>query len=78
MAGEAHLSEDKAQKAMIDAARLADELRGEQEHAQVRENEQFKTYFIQQSTFSRYYIIYLKNVILDHFSFVIVLNSFYI
>ena len=39
MAGEAHLSEDKAQKAMIDAARLADELRGEQEHAQVRERE---------------------------------------
>ncbi len=35
MASEAHLSEEKAQKAMIDAARLADELRGEQEHAQV-------------------------------------------
>ena len=26
MAGEAHMSEEKAQKAMIDAARLADEL----------------------------------------------------
>jgi hypothetical protein len=36
MGSEAHLSEEKAQKAMIDAARLADELRGEQEHAQVR------------------------------------------
>ena len=33
MASEAGLSEDKAQKAMIDAARLADELRGEQEMA---------------------------------------------
>jgi hypothetical protein len=38
MASEAHLSEEKAQKAMIDAARLADELRGEQEHAQVGTN----------------------------------------
>jgi hypothetical protein len=36
MGSEAHLSEEKAQNAMIDAARLADELRGEQEHAQVR------------------------------------------
>jgi len=35
MGSEAHLSEEKAQKAMIDAARLADELRAEQEHAQV-------------------------------------------
>ena len=34
MAGEASLSEEKAQKAMIDAARLADELRTEQEQAQ--------------------------------------------
>ena len=33
MAGEAHMSEDKAQRAMLDAARLADELRGEQETA---------------------------------------------
>merc|ERR1719262_471270 len=33
MATEAHLSEDKAKKAMADAARLADELRGEQEAA---------------------------------------------
>ena len=33
MASEAHLSEEKAQKAMIDAARLADELRAEQEMA---------------------------------------------
>merc|ERR1719219_661901 len=31
MAGEAHMSEEKAQRAMVDAARLADELRGEQE-----------------------------------------------
>ena len=30
MGSEAHLSEDKAKKAMIDAARLADELRAEQ------------------------------------------------
>jgi len=31
MTGEAHMSEEKAQRAMVDAARLADELRGEQE-----------------------------------------------
>merc|ERR1739844_693779 len=34
MAAEASLSDGKAQSAMIDAARLADELRGEQENAQ--------------------------------------------
>ena len=34
MASEAGMSEEKAQRAMIDAARLADELRGEQEMAQ--------------------------------------------
>merc|ERR1711862_866685 len=34
MASEAHLSEEKAKKAMVDAARLADELRAEQEMAQ--------------------------------------------
>merc|ERR1711997_312390 len=34
MASEAHLSEDKAKKSMVDAARLADELRCEQEVAQ--------------------------------------------
>merc|ERR1712083_723426 len=34
MASEAAMSEEKAQKAMIDAARLADELRAEQEGAQ--------------------------------------------
>jgi myosin heavy chain 6/7 len=39
MASEAHLSEEKAQKAMIDAARLADELRGEQEYAQAYEKD---------------------------------------
>merc|ERR1711878_197149 len=39
MAGEASLSEEKAQRAMIDAARLADELRGEQEMAQALERE---------------------------------------
>merc|ERR1712158_160390 len=39
MAGEAALSEEKAQKAMIDAARLADELRGEQDAAQGLERE---------------------------------------
>merc|ERR1712242_647571 len=33
MASEAHLSDAKAQKAMVDAARLADELRAEQERA---------------------------------------------
>ena len=36
MSSEASLSEEKAQKAMIDAARLADELRAEQEAAQGR------------------------------------------
>merc|ERR1712193_106294 len=39
MSGEASLSEEKAQRAMIDAARLADELRGEQELAQTLERE---------------------------------------
>merc|ERR1712158_272141 len=39
MSGEASLSEEKAQWAMIDAARLADELRGEQELAQTLERE---------------------------------------
>merc|ERR1719319_1455030 len=39
MASEAGLSEEKAQKAMIDAARLAEELRGEQEAAQFLERE---------------------------------------
>merc|ERR1712122_307346 len=34
MASEAHLSEEKAKKAMVDAARLADELRNEQDMAQ--------------------------------------------
>jgi len=34
---EAKLSDEKAKKAMIDAARLADELRAEQEHAQGQE-----------------------------------------
>lgn len=39
MAAEARLSEDKAAKAMVDAARLADELRGEQESAQHTERD---------------------------------------
>merc|ERR1712218_620029 len=39
MAGEASLSEEKAQRAMIDAARLADELRAEQDLAQCLERE---------------------------------------
>merc|ERR1719445_2545582 len=30
MTGEAHMSEEKAQRAMVDAARLADELKAEQ------------------------------------------------
>merc|ERR1711994_943266 len=34
MAGEAHLSDEKSKKAMVDAARLADELRNEQDAAQ--------------------------------------------
>merc|ERR1711899_704562 len=34
MGNEAHLSDDKAKKAMVDAARIADELRGEQDLAQ--------------------------------------------
>merc|ERR1712029_10706 len=40
MASEAALSEEKAQRAMIDAARLADELRAEQELAQSLEREE--------------------------------------
>merc|ERR1711953_596885 len=39
MGSEAHLSEDKAKKAMVDAARLADELRNEQECAQAYERD---------------------------------------
>merc|ERR1712107_615319 len=39
MGSEAHLSEDKAKRAMVDAARLADELRNEQEVAQVYERD---------------------------------------
>ena len=39
MASEAGMSVEKAQRAMIDAARLADELRGEQEHAQSLERD---------------------------------------
>ena len=34
MIGESRIAEDRAKKAMIDAARLADELRAEQEVAQ--------------------------------------------
>lgn len=37
MLNEAKNSEEKAKKAMVDAARLADELRAEQEHAQSQE-----------------------------------------
>ncbi|KAK8736466.1 hypothetical protein OTU49_005019 [Cherax quadricarinatus] len=37
MLNEARNSEDKAKKAMVDAARLADELRAEQEHGQTQE-----------------------------------------
>lgn len=37
MLNEAKSSEEKAKKAMVDAARLADELRAEQEHAQQQE-----------------------------------------
>ena len=33
LSAEAHVAEDKAGKAMVDAARLADELRGEQDLA---------------------------------------------
>ena len=39
MASEAGLSEEKAKKAMVDAARLADELRAEQEFAQAMERD---------------------------------------
>lgn len=37
MLNEAKNSEEKAKKAMVDAARLADELRSEQEHAMQQE-----------------------------------------
>merc|ERR1712027_260808 len=39
MTAEAKMSDDKAQRAMIDAARLADELRGEQETAMMLERD---------------------------------------
>merc|ERR1712227_67097 len=39
MSAEAHLSDEKAKKAMVDAARLADELRNEQELAQAYERD---------------------------------------
>merc|ERR1711931_12605 len=37
MLGESRIADEKAKKAMIDAARLADELRAEQENAQMSE-----------------------------------------
>merc|ERR1712088_80153 len=39
MGSEAHISDEKAKKAMVDAARIADELRGEQDLAQVFERD---------------------------------------
>merc|ERR1719356_56160 len=39
MTGEAKLSDDKSSKAMVDAARLADELRSEQDNAQAYEKD---------------------------------------
>merc|ERR1712110_1346337 len=39
MGSEAHISDEKAKKAMVDAARIADELRGEQDLAQAFEKE---------------------------------------
>merc|ERR1711892_696329 len=39
MSGEAHMSEQKSQGAIVDAARLADELRGEQEMAMMLERD---------------------------------------
>merc|ERR1711923_298259 len=39
MASEAHISEEKSKKAMVDAARIADELRGEQDLAQCFEKD---------------------------------------
>ena len=39
MAAEARMSEEKAQRAMVDAARLADELRAEQEMAMAIERD---------------------------------------
>merc|ERR1711973_372636 len=42
MASEAQLSDEKAKKAMVDAARLADELRGEQDMAQAYEKDMNK------------------------------------
>merc|ERR1719481_2162918 len=39
MTGEAHMSEEKAQRAMVDAARLADDLRAEQETAMMLERD---------------------------------------
>merc|ERR1712102_118865 len=39
MSSEAHLSDEKAKKAMVDAARLADELRAEQDMAQAYERD---------------------------------------
>ena len=39
MADEAHQADEKAQKAMIDAARISDELRQEQEFAQINEKD---------------------------------------
>merc|ERR1719402_825314 len=39
MVSEAHMSEEKAQRAMMDAARLADELRSEQELAMMLERD---------------------------------------
>ena len=38
MIGESRIAEERAKKAMIDTARLADELRAEQDNAQNAEN----------------------------------------
>ena len=37
MASEAQLSDEKAKKAMVDAGRLADELRSEQDHTHAQD-----------------------------------------
>ena len=62
MATELHIAEEKSKKAMVDAARLADELRQEQEYAPriaeaISKNIQ-KDYFIQPTDWDlKYHIV---------------------
>ena len=56
---ESRIAEDKAKKAMIDAARLADELRTEQENAQCVEKNRRSLEFQVKDIYIYIYYIYI-------------------